>query len=331
MQDIVLYGVNSIQTERTLDYVKQRGDRVVAFCDGNENLWGREFFGIKCLDPDALSKNAARVVVTSSGIRAPEVMSMLLQCGINGSSVAEYVWENEAQSFDYVYHSLFDEQSKKTFETVLGARRKLLYDDIINVALPFNEQYFSFFNTPADTCVYVDCGAFVGESVEKYLNSCLGAEKIIAFEPSIKSYKALRARTKRLINEWALDDTQIECVMAGIGEKNDVCDPASKYSSLTAAAAAGRGNVPMYSIDSYLSGGRVDFIKADIEGAELSMLKGASNTIKQHKPKLAISIYHSIWDFYEIPLYIRTLMPEYKMAIRHYTNVFFDTVLYCWE
>ena len=34
---------------------------------------------------------------------------------------------------------------------------------------------------------------------------------------------------------------------------------------------------------------------ADIEGAEMLMLKGAKETIKTYKPILAICLYHNIW------------------------------------
>ena len=255
MQDIIIYGVNSIQTKRTLEYIQQRGDRVIAFCDGNVDLWNHEFYGIKCITPETLSDYTARVIVTSTGISAPEVRNILSNKGIYWASIADYVWENESESYNKVYQNLFDEQSKHTFSTVLYARRKLIYDDLKSVALPFSEQYFSFFNIPTGTETYVDCGAFVGESIEQYLFACLGAEKIIAFEPSLKSYKALQARVKRLINEWALDDKQIECVMAGVGETNGMCSPEVKHSSLTAGVVIGDdSDVPLYSLDSYLSG-----------------------------------------------------------------------------
>ena len=72
----------------------------------------------------------------------------------------------------------------------------------------------------------------------------------------------------------------------------------------------------------------VTFIKLDIEGAELEALKGAEHIIKRDKPKLAICIYHKPEDIWEIPYYIKMLVPEYKMYIRHYSNSESETVLY---
>ena len=72
----------------------------------------------------------------------------------------------------------------------------------------------------------------------------------------------------------------------------------------------------------------VTFIKMDIEGAELKALKGAKNIILRDKPKLAISIYHKPEDIVEIPLFIKELVPEYKLYIRHYSNDSIETVLY---
>ena len=40
----------------------------------------------------------------------------------------------------------------------------------------------------------------------------------------------------------------------------------------------------------------IDFIKLDVEGAELDVLKGAAQSIRKWKPKLAISAYHKHED-----------------------------------
>jgi FkbM family methyltransferase len=62
---------------------------------------------------------------------------------------------------------------------------------------------------------------------------------------------------------------------------------------------------------------KIDFIKMDIEGAEMNALEGASKTIKKFKPKLAIALYHSVDDFERIPVLIKEMVPEYKFYFSH--------------
>ena len=66
---------------------------------------------------------------------------------------------------------------------------------------------------------------------------------------------------------------------------------------------------------------KVDFIKSDIEGCEMEMFEGAVETIKSFRPKLAIAIYHSIFDIINIPLLINSINPGYEIYIRHYVPV----------
>jgi len=64
---------------------------------------------------------------------------------------------------------------------------------------------------------------------------------------------------------------------------------------------------------------RVDFIKMDIEGAEMLALEGARKTLAKFRPKLAIAIYHSFDDFANIPNWILDLDLGYNIHIGHYT------------
>jgi FkbM family methyltransferase len=72
----------------------------------------------------------------------------------------------------------------------------------------------------------------------------------------------------------------------------------------------------------------VDFIKMDIEGSELQALLGAERTIRTHRPKLAISIYHDIDHFASIPNWIAGLDLGYQFYLDHFTIYPEETVLF---
>ena len=74
----------------------------------------------------------------------------------------------------------------------------------------------------------------------------------------------------------------------------------------------------------------VTLIKMDIEGSEYEAILGAKRVIQKNKPRLAISIYHSGEDYYRLPLLVKELVPEYKIAIRHHKKNHMDTDMYCW-
>lgn len=102
-------------------------------------------------------------------------------------------------------------------------------------------------------------------------------------------------------------------------------------SSRVAEAGVYRGTTQTLSIDDLVQEQKltkVDFIKMDIEGAELSALKGAADTIRQHKPKLAISVYHKPDDLITIPAYIQSLNPGYEFYLDYYTMFGDEIILY---
>ena len=86
--------------------------------------------------------------------------------------------------------------------------------------------------------------------------------------------------------------------------------------------------IPVISIDSVELCRNATFIKMDIEGSEMKALEGAKQTILCNKPKLTICIYHSDEDMVRIAEYIHSLVPEYKLYIRHHTSEKNETVLY---
>jgi len=61
---------------------------------------------------------------------------------------------------------------------------------------------------------------------------------------------------------------------------------------------------------------KITYLKADIEGFEQEMLKGAEQTIKRNKPKIAITTYHTQNDPKEIIDIIKSFVPEYNYYVK---------------
>ena len=88
--------------------------------------------------------------------------------------------------------------------------------------------------------------------------------------------------------------------------------------------------VPIRTIDYYCKQHKInpDFIKMDIEGAEMPALEGGIDYIKQNSPQMAISIYHTNDDFINIPIYLKNNLKNYQYKLGHYSAGTAETVLY---
>jgi len=222
-----------------------------------------------------------------------------------------------------VYRILGDEKSKMVYKNVLMFRitknRKYLRGMIEK------EPYFvKDIIKPESGEVFVDCGAFDGDTLKDYLKFNKYYKKIIMFEPTAVNLD----RVKKYVKQKNLKN--IHCFQAGVGEKTQTAYFTGSGTADARVAGKGGGNIQiqMFDLDSIKECQDATFIKMDIEGSELPALKGAKEIILRNKPKLAICIYHKAEDYYQIPLYLKKLVPEYKFYVRHHFYSCTDTVLY---
>ncbi|NHN25611.1 FkbM family methyltransferase [Flavobacterium jejuense] len=74
--------------------------------------------------------------------------------------------------------------------------------------------------------------------------------------------------------------------------------------------------IPINKVDTLLNNQIITYLKADIEGFELEMLKGAEQTIKRNQPKIAITTYHTQNNPKEIIDLIKSFVPEYNYYVK---------------
>ena len=151
-----------------------------------------------------------------------------------------------------------------------------------------------------------------------------GYKKIYAWEPDPANRVAVE-RTVKNLNDVVLVPCGLWSEKTVLSFRNGG-DSASTFMNNDDDADV--ITVDVDSIDNVCSGDKVTFIKMDIEGSELEALKGAENVIRRDKPRLAICIYHKPEDLYEIPLWIKETVPEYKLYVRQHARWWTETVLY---
>jgi len=73
-----------------------------------------------------------------------------------------------------------------------------------------------------------------------------------------------------------------------------------------------------------------NFIKADLEGAELDFLDGAAETISAHRPRIAITTYHDPTHAEEIAKRLRRINPAYRIRWKGYARRHYPLMLHAW-
>jgi len=220
------------------------------------------------------------------------------------------------------YDHLLDQQSKDSFVAYLLSK---LRQDMKYLPPVFDKkQYF-----PSDIITltghesYFDCGAFTGDTIADFLRASGGGyHRIWAVEPDRTNYQQLM---KYIENERL---TNIEAVNKGVYGYSGRLPFQEEGSMLSMITNESDRYIEVDTIGRIAAGNPVTYIKMDVEGAELQALQGAEKTIRAYKPVLGISIYHKERDLIDIPLYIKSIAPDYKFYFRVHKKLAIDAVLY---
>jgi FkbM family methyltransferase len=171
----------------------------------------------------------------------------------------------------------------------------------------------------------IDGGACTGDTAAVFSNAVGAGGRVFCFDPVADHLAILETNVKQFSH------ANVTIMPYGLSDKNVLAEPIV-LSGYAPGFSSRNAQVPLRSID-YLVNTKeiqkIDFIKLDVEGAELDSIRGAQESIRRFKPKLAISLYHKPNDIFELILYLKDKFPFYSLYLDHYTIHLEETVLYC--
>ncbi|MDL2259344.1 FkbM family methyltransferase [Deltaproteobacteria bacterium OttesenSCG-928-K17] len=367
-REIAIFGAGLVGRQMKLAF-DGCGLSARAFCDNNPDLRGSSTLGLPVVSAEQIAVRGRLKIVTavSDPAAAVKISSQLQKLGLDADDVImphqtipELIPLIAVQSNLAVLNSHRAEITA-VFDLMPEPKSRYIYLNSIKAcfSMPSNEacvlsgllaegnQYWAlpeFRNNSGST--YVDCGSGVGENLFGFLfnNDSKTVKGIYAFEPIETRFELLKQTGREISRSLGLGDGVIKCLNYMLGRqtiarsalRNEAEDGMLLHSQVSARTnpqdsdGAERVELQMLALDDYFKDIPVSMIKADIEGFEMEMLTGAAGLIKSQRPRLAICLYHRPQDVYEIPLYLRSLVPDYEMAVRHHAVGPSEFVLYCW-
>ncbi|GKX65531.1 FkbM family methyltransferase [Inconstantimicrobium mannanitabidum] len=344
-KDLVVFSA-STGGKKIIDYLSQYNMKVKYILDNNQKLQQGYINKIKIISVEQFTHEKQfndMLVLIGSNNYLEQMKNQLLENGVKEQNIItpdlisdrfayflgdgindRQIIQANINEIEKVINMLDDEKSKFIYKDVLQIR----YDDFLEVdkreqKIAIHPQYFNneIFEL-TDNEVFLDIGSYNGDTIIEFKNYVNGKYKCIyGFEPETSLYEIACENTKNIKN--------LELFKLGLSSKNTRL----KFKSEGAGSRSCDDNEEF---DFYIDTIRGDelfidkkptYIKMDIEGEEMRALEGLKETIIKFKPKLAICIYHrNAYDqFWRVPIYIKELVPEYKIKIRNHG---FDTVCY---
>jgi FkbM family methyltransferase len=322
---VVCAGKTSLLFERHL-LERGQGDRIRGFFDS----LGNDPFGRGLLDRSDLAAHTGWfVVATLMSSNVVEVREDLATLGVASERILDLSDVGVSSIVDWAMvervASAID-HGADLYRDVVAA--KATFDDDFFRSRAFGAQhgreYLEFdLIRPGD--VVIDAGTFDGSTARTFASVVGPTGRVLSFDattdfrlagddPATIEWfdRALTAETGPVVFHQYPGPVAAASFIAPIGTEGGVV-------------------VEGVSLDDVVAEHRpasVDFIKMDIEGAELDALRGAVDTIRRFRPSMALSIYHELAHHWEVPRAVLDIDPDYRLAFNHYSDMSDGSVMY---
>lgn len=352
-KEILFYGAGNIG-KRLFQYFKNSGINVICFIDRNKNLdYSKYEVPIYHPESQELEEKKKTSYIILSALFSPnqcdEIKGTLFELGFKHVFALHEVNLSTINNGAF-YESLYGPYNKidilgkdrakiiKAFSLLETDKDKELYIEFLKAHITMD---FTRFKQPDDISLqylahdiplpknyskFIDCGGYDGDTLRNFVAKGVKIQDIAVFEPQNELCQKISEYLQQ--NQDKLNSAVVFPCGVHSGMKKINFSVSSDAPSSSKIDEQGTDIIQCVAIDEVLIGFRPTFIKMDIEGAEIEALKGAQQTISEHRPQLAICVYHCLSDIWEVPLFIKSCYEGYKFYLRNYQFGGFETVLY---
>lgn len=343
---LILFGAGPFGRQ-TLTGLRTVGAEPLFFVDNREALWGQRVDGVEVLAPaDAAARygeSACFVVTVYNGSRPRRQLRELgCRCVLSYvpllwkysdvfvpsscMGLAHPMWDR-VEEIRKAYSILADEASRTLFREQLQWRTDF-DSDALRPPSPVAETYFPpDIVKPSSAEVFVDCGAFDGDSIGSFLTQHDGKfEHIYALEPDPENRRMLENFRQKLPRDSAARFTVLPYAVGKHRARVNFASGDLVRSRI--AGEAEEGDTECVPLDEIFEGKSPTYIKMDIEGAEPEAIEGAADVLNRAKPVIAACVYHRWEHLWEIPSLIHSLTAHHKIFLRRYAEDCWELVCY---
>jgi len=304
------------------------GVEFVAFADNSAAKQARPFRGKPVLPAEAAvraARDGAAIVIASAhqraiaeqllGLGAPQALVFPFVSRMFAGHFGEEAIARDREPVSLLRARLADAESRAYLDALLAFR--LTMDPLALRPNPKLTGFYAYSGcAPRPGGLIVDAGAYDGDSAFAFLDRLGGHARVLACEPFAANRAQLEENKARhrfgaavTVLPLALGAAPGETILSGAG---DGADPRAR------GAGSGAARVMVETVDRLCSDDRCDFLKVDVEGADLDVLEGARRTLALDAPSLAVASYHRADHLWRVPALIDRTGPGWRLHLGHH-------------
>ena len=315
MKNLILFGAGEFG-QKTCRYLKKKGDFSLEFVDNDDTKWNNFFEGVKVYPPSHVNEtNYDYIVVCVSDLYYAKVRSQLRdELHVDDDVVIHWSYWLREDFLGY-YKNLEDSPEIQGI-----VKRVEKSDRLCAFNYEFTEKYEDFAQCFFDDSVglyyviYQDKRLYFNRKyttklqIEHYANSLLMEQDAqsphrylnasFAFEGGcLLDVGAAEGNFSLEVIERADRIILLECDNLWIEALQKTFEPWKNKVVIINKYLSDKDGEYTITIDTLSKEYDIDFIKMDIEGAEVSAIKGGLNYIRNKKQfKMAVCVYHNLGD-----------------------------------